>query len=204
MKTGVLVLLLIVTFKTLPGQTNNGLDTHKYDWAYFSVSKRLFIPVQFAGNIGFLSSGMGYRPLTDNYQLSLMYGFTPSFTSSVKSHLLTARNVFHLYKFRLSDSRTLMPYAAIGISLEVKGHSFFSQPDVMMDSYYDFPKSIHAIPGLGVKLRHRTLKFKGFEATEFYGELSSVDAYIWYKVISHNVKLKQIVSLSAGVNLLFK
>jgi hypothetical protein len=205
MKAHLLILLLVVTVNSVVGQTDdNSNQLRKYDWEYFSVSKRLYLPVQFAGNIGFLSTGIGYRPLTDNYQLSLMYGFTPPFASAVRSHLITAKNVFHLYKFRLSDSRAVIPYAAVGISLEVKGHSFFTQPDIMSDSYYDFPKSIHAIPALGVKLRHRTLKFKGFEATEFYAELTSVDAYIWYKVTSHNVKLQQIISASIGVNFLLK
>jgi hypothetical protein len=204
MKTCLFTLLLVIAFKYATSQSDSIPHLKKHDWNYFSISKRLYIPVQFAGNIGFLSTGIGYRTLTDNYQLSLMYGFTPSFVSSVKSNLITAKNIFHLYKFRLSDSRTLIPYASVGISLEIKGRSFFTQPEYMTDSYYDFPKSIHAIPALGVKLRHRTLRFGGFEATEFFGELTSVDAYIWYKLISNDVKLHQIVSLSAGVNLLFK
>lgn len=172
------------------------------DPASHSRWRRLYIPVQFAGNIGFLSAGIGYRPLTDKYQLSLLYGYTPSTVSEVTCHLLTARNIFHIYRFPLSDTRTIIPYGAVGISLEVSGRSFFTQPDVMPYSYYDFPKSIHAIPSLGVKLRHETFKLRGFHATEFFAEAASVDAYIWYKVRSNDIKVSDIVSLAFGVHLL--
>ncbi len=164
--------------------------------------RRLYIPVQFAGNIGFLSGGIGYKPLTDKYQLSLLYGYTPSSVSEVPCHLLTAKNIFHIHRFRLSDARTLIPYGSVGISLEVSGRSFFTQPDVMPDSYYDFPNSLHAIPTLGIKLRHANFKFRGFHATEFFAEATSVDAYIWYKIRSNDIKIRDIVSVAFGVHFL--
>lgn len=166
------------------------------------ILSRMYLPVQFAGNIGFLSGGIGYRPLSDKYQLSLMYGYTPSSVSAVTCHLVTAKNIFHIYHFEISDRRTIIPYAALGISLEVSGRSFFKQPEHMPDSYYDFPKSLHAIPSVGAKLRHKTLKLKGFHATEFFAEASTVDAYIWYTFNSEDIRVKDIVSLALGVHLL--
>lgn len=202
MKKIVSVIIYLFGCLSVLAQVDPDVETEASDLTYHPILSRMYFPVQFAGNIGFFSAGVGYRPLTDKYQLSLLYGYTPSSVSTVTCHLITAKNNFHLYRFRVSDTRTFIPYAALGISLEVSGRSFFRQPDNMPDSYYDFPKSIHAIPSLGVKLRHETLKFKGFHATEFFAEASTVDAYIWYKFQSSDIEVRDIVSLALGVHLL--
>jgi hypothetical protein len=200
-KIASLIICLFICLTAL-AQNDPDVELETSDLAYHPILSRMYVPVQFAGNIGLVSAGIGYRPLRDKYQLSLLYGYTPSSVSAVTCHLITAKNNFHIYQFHVSDTRTFIPYAAIGISLEVSGRSFFRQPDVMPDSYYDFPKSLHAIPSLGVKLRHKSLKLKGFYATEFFAEASTVDAYIWYKFQSNDVEVRDIVSLALGVHLL--
>ena len=167
-----------------------------------AFSDRLYIPLQFAGNMGLVSGGIGYRTLKDNYQLSIVYGYAPKSVSVVPVHLITAKNIFHFHRFTLSDHRSVIPYGAIGVSLEVGGHSFFTQPDFMQESYYDFPKSLRAIPALGAKLRHQSFKFRHFTATEFFAEASTVDVFIWYMLRSDRVRPDNIVSVSFGVHFL--
>lgn len=202
MKRFIYLVKLLLSTLIAQGQQDSIAELRIRDWTYYSVSSRLYIPIQFAGNIGFISGGIGYRPLSDKYQLSLVYGYVPSSVSAVTSHLVTGKNIFHIYQFPVSKVRTFIPYAAVGISLEVKGRSFFTQPDIMPRGYYDFPKSIHAIPAIGMKLRHRNLKPRGFQSTEFFIEATSVDAYIWYRTCSDDVRFSQIISLALGVHLL--
>jgi hypothetical protein len=161
-----------------------------------------YIPIQFAGNIGWLSSGVGFRNRNDNYQLSVVYGFVPASQSVVRSHLITAKNIFHLFHFPVRDRVTLLPYASIGISWEVGGRSFFWQPENMPPGYYDFPKSVHAIPALGLKYRRDGSKLKPFKGLEVFLEVTSVDAYIWYKFMSDEIEMHQILTLACGIHLL--
>lgn len=162
-----------------------------------------YVPVQYAGNIGFISTGIGYIARKDNYQLSLLYGYTPKSVASVTIHAITAKNIFHIYRFPVGEKHTLLPYAALGVSLEIGGRSFFTLPSNMPKGYYDFPKSIHVVAAGGLKLRYAT-KQKFFHTIEFFGEMTTIDAYIWYKFLSDDVRLPQIISLSFGVNLIRK
>jgi hypothetical protein len=163
-----------------------------------------YLHVQYAGNIGFLSAGIGYGARKDNYQLSLVYGYVMPLVAGVRIHTATAKNIFHIYRFYLSEKQTLLPYMALGLSIELGGRSFFRQPSNMPHSYYDFPKSIHLIPAAGIKLRQMTDHFKSLRGFEFFIETSTVDAYVWYKFRSDEVKMRQILSIAAGVHLLRK
>lgn len=161
-----------------------------------------FIPIQYAGNIGLISGGIGYASQRDTYQLSLVYGYVPPSVGGVKIHTISVKNVFHLTRFHINETKTIVPYAALGVSLEVGGRSWFFLPENMPPGYYSFPKSIHAIPGLGIKLRTLKRSRGFFTGAEFFAEASSVDVNVWYKFISNEVKMNQIVSLALGVNLL--
>jgi hypothetical protein len=161
-----------------------------------------YIALQYAGNIGFASAGVGYASRKDTYQVSLIYGYAPPSIAGVQIHTITAKNIFPLYRFYINRKQTVIPYGAIGVSLEVGGKSFFKQPSNMPRSYYDFPKSLHVIPALGVKLRHMTSHPKHFRGYEFFVETTTVDVYVWYKFTSDEVTMAQILSLAAGVHLL--
>jgi hypothetical protein len=163
-----------------------------------------YFPLQYAGNIGFLSGGIGYGARKDNYQLSLVYGYASPSVAGVHIHTITAKNIFPLYRFHLSKKQTLIPYAALGVSLEVGGRSFFKQPSNMPESYYDFPKSIHLIPAAGIKFRYITSDASIFRGYEFFAETCTVDAYVWYKFRSSEVKMRDIMSLAIGVHFLRK
>jgi hypothetical protein len=163
-----------------------------------------YLALQYAGNIGFLSFGVGHTARKDKYQLSLVYGYAPPSMAGVRIHTVTAKNIFPLYRFYLDKKQTLIPYGAIGVSLELGGRSFFRQPSIMSDSYYDFPKSIHLIPAAGFKLRHITDHQRNFRGYEFFLEVTSVDVYVWYKLTSDEIRIRQILSLAAGCHFLIK
>lgn len=163
-----------------------------------------YIPIQYAGNIGFLSTGIGYSSRKENYQLSLVYGYAPRSLAGVPVHTLTAKNIFSLHRFHLNKKETLIPYGALGLSFEIGGRSFFQQPSNMPPSYYDFPKSVHIVASGGLKFRAITSRYKNLRGFEFFAETTTIDAYIWYKVRSDEVKLRHILSAAAGVHLLLK
>lgn len=163
-----------------------------------------FASLQFAGNIGFISLGAGYSTRSGDYQISLLYSYTPASTAGIRVHTITAKNIFNIYPFNIDDRHTLIPYIGLALSLEAGGRSFFFQPSHMPKGYYNFPKSIHLIASGGLKLQHMSDKIKPFRGIEFVAELTTVDAYIWYKVISDEVKMSDIMSLGLGINFLLK
>lgn len=162
-----------------------------------------FVPMQFAGNIGFLSAGIGYENRRQNYQLSIVYGYVPASMGGVRVHSLTAKNTFPIYRFHIDKNRLLAPYAAIGLNVEVGGRSFLRLPDNMPAGYYDFPKSTHLVGSLGLKYKH-AMGGNSVDAVEFFAEATTIDAYIWYKTMSDEVKWRQIVSAAFGVNIFLR
>jgi hypothetical protein len=161
-----------------------------------------YFPLQYAGNIGFLSAGVGYAAKKDNYQLSLIYGYAPPALTGVRIHTITAKNIFHFYRFQFSEGRSLVPYGAMGLSAEVGGRSFLTLPSNMPRGYYAFPKSAHIIASAGIKLRYRTDAVKPFRGFEFFMETTTVDAYIWYKFLSDEIKMRHILSHAVGIHFL--
>jgi hypothetical protein len=97
-----------------------------------------------------------------------------------------------------------LPYGTLGLSFELGGRSFFTQPSNMPPGYYDYPKSMHVIASGGVKLRQITTQYKSLRGFEFFAEATTIDAYIWYKTLSDEVKMHQIITLAVGVHFLGK
>ena len=162
-----------------------------------------YVPLQFAGNIGFLSAGAGYNSNKQNYQLALMYGYVPRSIARSSIHTITAKNNFPLGWYGIKNHRTVIPYLGLGLTVEIGGNAFFRMPSHFPESYYDFPKNLHVIAYGGVRLRQLfTDEVKALRGVEFYAEGGTVDVYIWYKTISNQIKFHQIFSLAIGVSLL--
>lgn len=162
-----------------------------------------YVPLQFAGNIGFLSAGAGYNSKKQNYQLALMYGYVPRSIARSSIHTITAKNNFPLGWYGIKNDRTVIPYLGLGLTVEIGGNAFFRMPSHFPESYYDFPKNLHVIAYGGVRLRQLfNDEVKALRGVEFYAEAGTVDVYIWYKTISNQIKFHQIFSLAIGVSLL--
>jgi hypothetical protein len=203
MKRVVLILIVVFTAELCSASVPED-STKSQAAARRLLFRSSYLALQYAGNIGFLSFGVGHTARKDRYQLSLVYGYAPPSMTGVRIHTLTAKNIFPVYRFYLDKKQTLIPYGAIGLSLELGGRSFFRQPSNMPDSYYDFPKSIHLIPAAGFKLRHMTDHQRNFRGYEFFLEVTSVDVYVWYKLTSDEIRTQQILSLAAGIHFLIK
>lgn len=163
-----------------------------------------YVPLQFAGNIGFFSTGLGYTSNHDNYHLNLLYGYVPASVGKKNIHAITAKNIFPLTRFALQGSQTLIPYLGIGLSVEIGGNSFFRMPSNFPESYYDFPKNVHVIAYGGARLQHLFSEKAALRGLEFYGEAGTIDLYVWYKAISNQIKFNQVFSVALGVNFLLK
>ena len=184
-------------------------DTHAYFLSDSAKSKRWYlphyVPLQFAGNIGLLSTGIGYTSNHENYQLSILYGYVPASLAQTRVHMVTAKNMFPLTRYLLRNGQTLIPYVGLGLTLEVGGISFLRMPSHYPDSYYDFPKNLHVLAFGGLRMQHvfeDDVRF--LRGMELYAEAGTIDVYLWYKTISDEIKLHRVFSLAFGVNLLLK
>lgn len=193
-----LFLLALILTTSANAFANLSDSTHRRRW-YVPH----FVPLQFAGNIGFLSTGVGYTSRNRNYQFALMYGYVPRSVARSTIHTITAKNNFPFGIYGLKNNKTLIPYLGLGLTVEVGGNAFFRMPSHFPESYYDFPKNLHVIAYGGARLQHlfddEVTRLRGME---FYAEAGTVDVYLWYRTISRQIKFRQILSVAIGVNVL--
>ena len=162
-----------------------------------------FVPVQFAGNIGFVSAGIGYSTRVRNYHFSLVYGYVPKSVARTYIHTLAIKNTLPITRYALKNDQILIPYVGLGASIELSGNAFFIQPAHFPESYYDFPKNLHALLYAGAKVQRLFANpSRGLRGVEFFAEAGTIDLYIWYKAMSNEIKLNEIFSVALGVNLL--
>ncbi len=170
------------------------------------VYKRPLVPnyynYQFAGNMGALDFGIGYRMnRSRTVEWVLGVGFTPKVEATRRIINLNFRNIFIPYEWKLKEQWFLYPQVGIGISRFPKGNTtFITLPNRYPDRYYA-PNAIRVHFNFGGKVRK---EFDGrhiVEAVEFYVETTTNDLYLMYFLKSREVKPTDIFSMALGVNI---
>jgi hypothetical protein len=178
--------------------------THSQDSS--SVNERAwYIPdyakIQFAGNIGFISIGPGYKIFDNVIQSDILYGFVPHFIGGTTIHSLVLKNTLLPYGFKLYDF-VITPIAGFTINFDLGNHNsnhVFSQK--YPDDYYK-TNSIHYTIYIGCKIFYGLNDNSFINGLDFYAEVGTVDISLKYQ-ISNNVKLIDILSLALGMNFYF-
>lgn len=162
-----------------------------------------FVPLQFAGNIGLLSAGLGYSTRLRNYHVSLLYGYVPRSLARTYIHTIALKNNFPITRYALKNEQILIPYVGLGASIEIGGNGFFRQPADFPEGYYDFPKNLHALVYGGAKIQHLFANpTRNLRGVEFFVEAGTIDLYIWYKAMSNEIRFNEIFTLALGANIL--
>ena len=94
-----------------------------------------YMAIQFSGNTGFVSGGIGYMPISQKYSIGFLYGYVPEKFGGTKTHLITVRSTFNL--FRIPVKRyAVIPYLGTAASFELGGNSFMIRPSRYPHDYH--------------------------------------------------------------------
>lgn len=194
----IFILLAIMLFFTKSYAQDTNLEKNSKAWYVPDYTK-----IQFAGNIGFVSLGVGYQLFHKVLYSELLYGYVPKSVSKAdRIHLLTIKNTFPIYRKKLSETLTITPIAGFTTSYEIGTNSFTSLPSVYPDGYY-VPNAFH-FTLFGGGLIHKDFKKKNiFSGADLYVELGTVETYLWYTITSSEVKVNDVFSASFGFNFYF-
>jgi len=169
------------------------------------MPRKRFLPdytkIQFAGNIGLLSAGIGYQFFNDAFNTELIYGYVPKAYAHTQIHTITSKNIFPLWSLHNSNL-IFSPYLGMTLSFETGNNTFVKLPSQYPSGYYS-TNAFHLCMLGGVSAYHsfnRKGVFKGFA---FYAEVVAVDSFLWYKLNSNHIRMSQIFSLSLGINFYF-
>lgn len=162
--------------------------------------------VQYAGNMGFLSAGVGwYHGRHRHWETHLLLGYLPKFDSDRGKLTMTLKENYMPWRIDVAHGWQVEPLSC-GLYLNtVFGKEFWSnQPNRYPDDYYPLLKTkLRANVFVGQRLtklvpRHRRKFVKS--VTAFY-EVGTCDLYIRAMVQDSKVSLWDILGLSVGLKM---
>ncbi len=155
-----------------------------------------YAKMQYAGNMGLASVGLGKTCFRNRLTLDFNYGYLPKKINGSRVHTLALKSAYQFRNHRLSifDIRY---YAGISINYAITDNTYLSYPDYFPSDYYN-SNAIHLNPFLGVRL---TLPEKENKpgAIGIYAELGTVDYKIWYAIANKEIKSNDIWNLCFGI-----
>jgi hypothetical protein len=158
-------------------------------------TKRSIVPhhvkLQFAGTIGFMSVGAGYKFAKNKLEGDFFYGYVPKKIGGINIHSVTAKLTWipvtlkkNTYKFDLLTTGVLVNYA-FGKQYDISRTSF---------DYYGFPTAAHVALFAGGGITKNKLGL--------YYELGTTDReLISFASNTKGIKFHEIINIGFGARL---
>jgi hypothetical protein len=153
--------------------------------------------IQYAGNIGFLSAGIGYESKNRKFNGEVLYGYLPESIGGIQIHSVTGK-ISWLPLNRLYNDFSV-DYIIAGLYLNyVFGNQYFAfSPSYYPFHYYDFPTALSAGISIGQQVNKGRLSF--------YYELGTTDKeLVSYLGNVRSVEFSDILSLGIGLRISLK
>ena len=193
MKHIYLFLLLLTISLNLLSQENNNTKTN--------IFKPDYVAIQFAGNIGYLSAGIGYDLFNNVMKIELIYGYIPKKYSVTGIHTISLKTVFPIIRKQFYGIE-VSPYLGMTTSLEMGDNSILILPDYYSKGYYGI-NAFHFVFLGGINFHKKPPSAQCIHSMDFYCEALTVDNSFWYFISSKEVKAQQIFSIDLGARLYF-
>lgn len=191
MKANILLLFLL----TALAQAAYGQDTlrkHKLPYKIMPHSVKL----QYAGNIGMFSTGIGYESPNKRWKGDLLYGFVPrKYSGTEPIHSLTIKGKYStLHRGYREDIKVEWLQMGLWINYALNEDFFFTLPNYYEPNYYLIRPGLNIGGFLGGEARYKNLGL--------YYEVGTTDKYLIHFIKNFkSVQFNHIVS--AGIGLVF-
>ncbi|MBQ8502633.1 MAG: hypothetical protein IJ494_10180 [Bacteroides sp.] len=162
--------------------------------------------IQFAGNMGLLSLGMGWDYGKHNqWETDLLLGFLPKYQSDKAKATFTVKQNYIPWSLRIKESDFSIEPLTCGVYLNtVFGDEFWvKEPDRYPKGYYGFSSKVRFHIFMGQRLTYdfdRSKQLFAKAITLFY-EISTCDLFAVSAFTNSYLKPKDYLSLSFGVKL---
>jgi hypothetical protein len=157
----------------------------------------LYSKMQYAGNIGMGSIGLGTFLFHDKVSVDFSYGYLPASKQSQTVNTLALKPAYHVGSFKGTHLRWGL-YSGICVTYSLTNNTYVSYPDHFPKGYY-MSNAFHLNPFIGFKIMPR--KSNRVNAHCFYTELGTVDYKLWYALSNKKVSALDIWNLCFGITL---
>ena len=169
-----------------------------------SASYKKFLPdyvkLQFAGGIGFLSTGIGYTFFDHRLDVSFFYGYVPECFTADDLHSISLQLTAKLFRFKYKNTE-ILPLNIGWFAHHTFGNEYWiTLPDNYPDNYYWWSPGRNVGFFLGGEIKTKLLaNMTPASGTAFYVRVGSRGLYVASKVGNSSIPLKDIIELGFGV-----
>jgi len=160
-----------------------------------------YMKLQFAGGIGFISTGVGYTFFKEKLDVSLFYSYIPSSMTVDDLHSISLQFTAKFLKIPINKDIVAYP-----LNIGMFAHHTFEnefwikQPDKYSKGYYWWYPGINAGFFLGGEIKTKFLANKTpASGTAFYIRVGTRGLYVASKAGNTTIPLKDIIELGFGV-----
>jgi len=161
-----------------------------------------YLKLQYAGNIGLGSVGIGYFWWKDKMQTEIFYGKVPSWAGGNTIRTVALKNMANIYDFHPASNIVIKEQIGFSTNLAFTKKTYMDLPDYYPDNYYS-PNAIHIMPFLSQEC---TIYFKRYcfvKKIGFYSECNAMDTYLYQSLKSKEVNFMDVFSLALGLVIAF-
>jgi len=161
-----------------------------------------FVVSQFAGYIGFVSSGVGYNFYDESLKLELLYGYVPKSAGGISIHMFTCRGSYSLSHYRTLSGFLFSPLNFSFFVNYARGNQYVLRWSPNYPKRYYRPTSIYTGESIGMSIK-KSCENSIIKGYEFYGDVVTMSEYLYEYCKNETVTLKDIISLAFGVRFYF-
>jgi len=159
------------------------------------------INLQFAGNIGFISVGTGYKFFQEVWQSDFLVGYVPESITDDEIYTLAWKNTFRLYSIPIKKYKISF-HTAISFNLETGNNSYWNPDKHYPDGYYA-SNSYTAGIFLGSRFEVPLPQNEKLDSINFGVDVCSLASYMYYNITAGDERYYDIYSISFHTNLNF-
>lgn len=160
------------------------------------------LTLQLAGEIGFISPGIGYRLAGGKVHLDALFGWVPASIGGDDIYALTGKVTFAPWTLPLGERWRLDPIHAAVQGTHTFGSQYFTKPPSRYPrGYYDLPTAWYSGVALGAGVAHRDVRGRELGV---YVELVALTMQLrdWWRN-QRVIDLSDVVSVAIGAQVAF-
>lgn len=175
-------------------------DSVSYESSH-THSVKVPIPVyskmQYAGNIGLGSIGIGTYMFHNKLSVDMSYGYLPASKPSNRVSTLALKPAYHFVSVK-SRAFQWGLYSGICVTYSLTKNTYINYPDHFPKGYYQ-SNAFHFNPFFGLKIMPRQSSRPN--ACSIYSEIGTVDYKIWYALSNKKISVLDIWNVCFGITI---
>lgn len=161
--------------------------------------------IQFAGSMGLLSVGTGWEYGHSHWETDILFGILPKYEDTRAKAIFTLKQNYIPWGIRFKENTWVIEPLTTGLYFTtlLDNRFWIKEPHKYPQGYYPFFETrvrLNVFLGQRLVYNFTSEKWRGKSITLFY-EFSSNDLFLTSAFKNHEIRVKDILSLSFGVKL---